>query len=475
VRLKQLIILILFLFPPLLTCPAFPQAAGNFSVVIAENTLSVRAEKVALQTILLEFVAQGITVRIDPAINPLVSASFSKRPIEQALESLLKPASYSLLWESRKQNGDSPVMQLAEIQVFQTGSMDQMQTLKRKHEVNITKTSEGIFYVKDELLLYIPSEKILTELQQLIRTYDAVLVEHKGLPGPVRIILPPNSDVFAIAREIKNRLGLEISQPHYAYPIQSPVLHPVDSTVQNGIDPGYYSPTDNNTPIAILDSGLAADASLEKFVLSSLDVMAPTAPISDTLGHGTQMALIATGVVKPYGFADDNDSYIPIIPIRAFDDNGFTTDLMILDAINFALENNARILSLSWGSETKSDFMERTLSYANDMGLIIVASAGNEPTGRPVYPAAYPSVIGIGALEPHGKTWENSNFGNFVTLYAPGFALLPVGYKGDPGVYAGTSISAAFVANTLAGFLSKNPAATPQEIRNFLQTKFNGS
>ncbi|MBW2485756.1 MAG: S8 family serine peptidase, partial [Deltaproteobacteria bacterium] len=239
--------------------------------------------------------------------------------------------------------------------------------------------------------------------------------------------------------------------------------------------PGYYSPTDNNTPIAILDSGLAADASLEKFVLSSLDVMAPTAPISDTLGHGTQMALIATGVVKPYGFVDDNDSYIPIIPIRAFDDNGFTTDLMILDAINFALENNARILSLSWGSETKSDFMERTLSYANDMGLIIVASAGNEPTGRPVYPAAYPSVIGIGALEPHGKTWENSNFGNFVTLYAPGFALLPVGYKGDPGVYAGTSISAAFVANTLAGFLSKNPAATPQEIRNFLQTKFNGS
>ncbi len=94
--------------------------------------------------------------------------------------------------------------------------------------------------------------------------------------------------------------------------------------------------------------------------------------------------------------------------------------------------------------------------------------AGNEPTGKPFYPAAYSSVIGVSALEPGGKAWENSNYGSFVTLYAPGFATLPVGYKGDPGAYAGTSISTAFVANSIANYLSRNPEATNQEVFNAL-------
>ena len=112
------------------------------------------------------------------------------------------------------------------------------------------------------------------------------------------------------------------------------------------------------------------------------------------------------------------------------------------------------------------------MEYANAQGLVNLASAGNNPTGNPVYPAAYPTVIGVGALGPHGKTWENSNYGDFVALYAPGFANLPVGHKGEPGMYAGTSISAALVANSIASYLSKNPAATSQEIQDFLNNKY---
>jgi subtilisin family serine protease len=121
-------------------------------------------------------------------------------------------------------------------------------------------------------------------------------------------------------------------------------------------------------------------------------------------------------------------------------------------------------MSLSWGSETRSDFLENALNRASSKGLIVVASAGNEPTGKPVYPAAYPSVMGVGAMAPDGKAWENSNYGDFVMFYAPGFATMPVGYKGDPGMYAGTSISAAFVSNLVANVLSRNPGATKEEV-----------
>ncbi len=467
----QTIISVFLLFLLLCQLVSVSVAASFTFVLTHEDRLSVTAEDVPLQSILLELTAEGVIVRIDPAINPRVSVNFNNRPMEQALESLLKPASFSLLWEARPQNSGTPAIRLAEVQVFQSGKKNLMQTLQpRRHEI-ITKNKDGSYYVQDEILLYIPAGTDLAELRKLVQSYRATLLENSGFPGLVKVLLPENSDVFAIARDIKNKLNLEVSQPNYAYPIQSPVHYPIGVN-EADIIPGLSGLTDNSTPIAILDSGLANNTELDKFVLSALDVMNPNAPISDTLGHGTQMAFIASGVVKPYGSVDDNESYIPIIPIRAFDDNGFTTDFKIMDAINFALANNAKVMSLSWGSETRSDVMEKAFTFANEKGLIIVASAGNEPTGKPVYPAAYPTVIGVGALGPHGKTWEKSNYGNFVALYAPGFANLPVGHKGDPGMYAGTSISAAFVANTIAGYLSENPAATLQEIRDYLNKKY---
>lgn len=463
-------IIVIILLPVLLLCnlPTFLHGA-MFDIRLTENTLSIKAEHIALQTILRELAVKGITVKIDPAINPPVTANFTNRPIEQGLVSILKPASYSLLWEAGPDPG-SPV-HLAEIQVFQSGKKDLMKTLQPIRTEVITRNQEGILYVKDEILLFVPVGTDLDKLHKLVRSYNGTLVENKGFSGLFKLQLPENSDVFAIAREIKNRLGLDIAQPNFAYPIQNPTRYPVAATQENA-SPGFYAPTDNSAPIAILDSGITDTTGLDKFVLSSLDLIEPNARITDTLGHGTQMAFIATGVVKPFGSSDDNEAYIPIIPIRTFDDNGYTSDFKIMDAINFAIENNARVMSLSWGSETRSAFMEKAFAYANGKGLIIVASAGNEPTGRPVYPAAYPSVIGVGALGPHGKTWENSNHGNFVALYAPGFASLPVGHKGDPGLYAGTSISAAFVANAIAGYLSENPAATLQEVRDYLNKRF---
>lgn len=56
-------------------------------------------------------------------------------------------------------------------------------------------------------------------------------------------------------------------------------------------------------------------------------------------------------------------------------------------------------------------------------------------------------------------------------VYLPGFADMPVGYKADPGIYAGTSISAAFAANKIATLLSQNPTADKKEIMDILSTK----
>jgi hypothetical protein len=83
-------ILSVFLLYYLLWNPASVPATAAFSLILEKGTLSVSAENVPLQAILQDLTAKGIQVRIDPAINPLVSVNFNKRPIEQGLEALIK-------------------------------------------------------------------------------------------------------------------------------------------------------------------------------------------------------------------------------------------------------------------------------------------------------------------------------------------------------------------------------------------------
>jgi hypothetical protein len=217
-----------------------------------------------------------------------------------------------------------------------------------------------------------------------------------------------------------------------------------------------------------MDSGLRSDYANSPFVQAAYDAVSPGAEVGDELGHGTQMALIAAGAVNPLGAGPDSPAGSPVIAIRAFDDNGFTSTYTLMRGIDYAIENGSRVLSLSWGSETSSSLLASAVRYAAAKGLLLIAAAGNAPTGNPVYPAAYDTVIGVGALNPDGEAWEQSNFGDFVAVTAPGLADLPVGYKGAPGKYAGTSIAAAYTARRVAAILNQNPDADRATILRIL-------
>jgi subtilisin family serine protease len=460
-NIKACLFLLLFLL--------IPMPCSAFVVQVSGDRLTLNAEKEPLQEILLRLSDSGIKVQIDPQINPIVTASFKNRDIQKALESMLKGLDHVLIWESVPGPSGS-VPRLVEIQVFRPGQKDLIRPLRKPSTLSIARNPKnGSFYVKDEILISLKPGDDLSELLKLLQETGGVLVGRHPELGIYRVRLPPGSDVPGLAEGIKKQGGAGSVEPHYAYPVP---------TGPRELDWGSLkvshedaSPQPKGIPVAVVDSGLRADAGLDKFVLAALDALNPDKPISDTGGHGTQMALIAAGVVKPMGIQGESAAQTPIIAIKAFDENGFTSNVLLMESIDFALKNGARVMSLSWGSETKSEILSEVLELADSKGLIIVASAGNEPTGEPHYPAAYAGVIGVGALAPDGKTWEKSNRGEFVDLYAPGFAALPVGYKGDPGIYVGTSISAAFTANRIAGILSKNPKATKEEILETLRKK----
>ena len=444
--------------------------AEGFGVEIFNNKLSVHAQKIPLQTILREIVTQGISVRIDPDINPDISASFSDWDIEAGLKSILRSTDHILIWETIKETPDSKPV-LIEIQVFKPGEKERMKRIEARSVFAVARRgAKGPFFIKGEILVRIGKGTDLDALTAAVERIGGEIFAVSEYPGVYRIRFPVDYDVFSLADQLEKFPGIENAEPNYAYPVTQPErVDPVRLTT-----PGLPDMPEDGTgmPVAVLDSGIQMNTNLQDRVKAVLNAFDSGAIASDALGHGTQMALIAAGLVTPAGKDTIAPGSLEVLPIKIFDDNGFTTSLTVLRSMTFAIENGARVLSLSWGSETGSEMMESIFKAASEKALVIVAAAGNEPTGQPVFPAAYDFVIGVGALNPNGDRWENSNYGEFVSFYAPGFAALPVGYRGDPGAYAGTSIATAYAANVISGYLSRNPEAELDETLKYLREVF---
>lgn len=446
-----------------------PLASSAFEVEVNGELLSVRVQDVPLRDILSRISETGVRVASAPDINPRVSADFRNKPIHEGLGSIIKPYGYVLFWELAREDRD---LRLSEIHVFDPGRRAQTGTGGMENGFAVARSpKDGSLYIKNEILLRAVPGADKDFIERLISGIGGIILEKNDILGIYRARLPDGIDVPDFLEQLNGKEGRLAAELNYAYPIDFPRWSPDLSLNPLKVNTPDAPPADGTAPVAVLDSGWLAGYGLEESVIAALDAVQPEMPVTDGLGHGTQMALIAAGAVRPMGAASDQESTPPIIPIRTFDDNGITSNFAIMRGIDFAVENGARVLSMSWGSETPSTFLEEALNYADSRNLIVVASAGNEPTGKPVYPAAYSSVLGVGALAPDGTPWKQSNYGSFVSVTAPGYASLPVGYKGEAGLYAGTSIAAAYAANVISGWLADNPGWKKADVVDYLRKK----
>lgn len=431
------------------------------TVQMSGDRVSVYTDGEPLQNILKAFAGFGLKVRIDPGINPVVSARFENREIRSALEILLKNINYVLFWETIE-GPLGPVIKISEIRVFYPGEEDRVVTLAPGNMGDIIADPRtGDRYVAGEILLKLrPELDIITFNRMLVKIGGRLIGSNPAL-GVYRIRIPIDTDIPAIVRELKASQNVISAEPNYAYPLFRPTAGAGKyKSIQRMQDETSLGKA---PPIGVLDTGIVNEFGLEGVLLGQFNAADPDNSAVDSQGHGTQMALIASGMIRPTGVIIKSET-VPLLAVKTVDDNGYVSNFSIMRAIDQSVSAGVRVLNLSWGAETRSGFLETALDAANQNGLIIVASAGNEPVGEPIYPAAYSNVIGVGALKPGGDPWEQSNYGEFVSVWAPGFAELPIGFNGKPGVYAGTSISAAFVANRIAAFLALHPDAGIEEI-----------
>lgn len=150
-----------------------------------------------------------------------------------------------------------------------------------------------------------------------------------------------------------------------------------------------------------------------------------------------------------------------------------TTDTFTLaTGLDYVIQKRFPLVNISIGGP-KDWVIEKLVRKACSRGTIIVAAVGNSgPRAPPSYPAAYPGVIGVSAVDQNLKLYPKAYQGRSVDIAAPGVDVFSLKPGSRYNFYTGTSFATAYVTGILSLKLSCSNATSPlgrKELLSFLQ------
>jgi cell wall-associated protease len=210
------------------------------------------------------------------------------------------------------------------------------------------------------------------------------------------------------------------------------------------------------------------------------DVQGPT-PHHGTATAGIIAARRGNGIGME-GIAD----HVRIMCVRCVPESGDERDKDVGNAIRYAVDNGARIISITCGKGYSPDkwYVNKAMRYAARRDVLIIHSAGNHGENTdsvPFFPTPFVSKkkhkrllnwINVGAI-----SWKNglqrvlpfTNYGkNTVDLFAPGVDLYTTGPENRYYTMNGTSVAAPVVAGVATMLRSYFPALSAKEVRDIL-------
>lgn len=322
-------------------------------------------------------------------------------------------------------------------------------------------------------------------------------------------------DINRLIKEYEDLAEIKFSQPVYRYrAIGSPDDQFYDTNQSSYMDlisanQSWDITTGNSSAVvAIIDSGIqithedlssniwvnaAEDSGSASFDddgngyaddINGWDFVGNDNDIDDAEGHGTFVA----GIVGAVGSNHVGIAGIcwdcQLMGLRVLDQWGYGDTQGLVDAINYATGKGVDIINLSLGQTAPDSLLEAACNNAQSAGILLVAAMGNVNASSGVqkdtlvYPAAFDSVMGVGAVDSDGSIAEFSVIGSYpatTEISAPGVEITSTFIDNTPP-YAtgdGTSFAAPLVSGVAALVKSVTPGITLENLRSRLRNTAN--
>jgi subtilisin family serine protease len=202
----------------------------------------------------------------------------------------------------------------------------------------------------------------------------------------------------------------------------------------------------------------------------------------DVESHGTHVSGIIAATNNGIGVTGIAYS-AKIMPLRVITDTRHLSltafDTYVASGIRYAIQNGAKVINLSLGSQPSEPTMASTqsaLQQARAAGVVVVMAAGNDREGgatQPIEPALFSQNnlgIAVGAIDDSQRVayFSNPAGQRMDFVVAPGVDVHSTIAGNQYASWSGTSMAAAYVTGVVALLLSANPTLTPDQVEDAL-------
>jgi subtilisin family serine protease len=216
------------------------------------------------------------------------------------------------------------------------------------------------------------------------------------------------------------------------------------------------------------------------------DFVDADAVLDDPRGHGSHVAGTVAAVADNGAGVAGVAPWARLMGVRGLNASGVGTATNLADAVVYAVDNGADILQNSWGSSVPAAVILDAFAYADALGVLSVAAAGNSSADVEGFtPAGIDSVLSVAAVDDQDVRASFSNYGYDIDVSAPGVAVLSLNAHGGANDLAatlpervvetdylwlnGTSMACPHVTGAAALLMSARPAESLADLRGRLR------
>ncbi len=202
--------------------------------------------------------------------------------------------------------------------------------------------------------------------------------------------------------------------------------------------------------VAVVDTGIDIDhPDLLGQVIESVDVP-QTGSILDNNGHGTHIAGIIAAVANNNVGGAGVAPKVALLNVKVLDANGGGYYSDISAGIIWAADHGAKVINVSLGGTDNVQTLQNAVEYAYGKGSLVVAAVGNNGNSSAYFPARYPSVLGITAIDKTLTKPSWAGYGEGVDFAAPGVTIYSTYDNSTYASMTGTSMATGYASGVAA-------------------------
>jgi hypothetical protein len=427
---------------PVAAAEALQWHTNRVSADINSGDLYQLLEKVAALT--------GWNIYVEPGLSHKVSAKFKDLTPGEALHMLLGDVNFALV----PQTNSNP-----RLFVFRTTMRNATRLVRPAVPADIGKAR----IIPNELIVRLKPGAKIDEIAKLlgakvigrIDSLNAYRLQFEDAASAeaARAQLASNPDVASV----DSNFGLDRpAGPQLSGSVGAP---PIDLQLKP-------PPANGRIVVGVLDTAMQPlCGDLNKFLLKPISVAGEAQLAAGEPSHGTAMA---ETLLRSVQTVTKGSTAVQILPVDVYGPNASTSTFDVANGVVQAVNGGARIINMSLGSQGDSEFLHSVLQDVKKQNIPVFAAAGNEPVTTPFYPAAYPEVTAVTAVD-QGQVASYANRGSFVSLGAPGTSI--VCYSGADFFVVGTSAASAYASGFAAGYMDST-GNNASQMQSFMQSSF---